>query len=503
LTYSQEKLNMREMHDQRAAIQPIKSKWKLSILEESDLRAIDESALIILEEVGVHMPLERALRIYADTGAKVDFSNQIVRIPHDLVKNNMAKAPRHYVLAGRDRPELDVHLDGKSGTYFNNGGTAANTIDFISHQKRRSCKDDVAKMARIVDYLSIISICWPIVSAADHLKSAMLHELDVCFNNTEKHVQTETVMGEMETKYAIEMASIIAGGRDRLRDRPVLSALICGVAPLGHDKGGLEAALGFAEAGVPIGYMSMPVMGTTAPASQAGTLACGLAEVLSGLVLVQLAHPGSPCYLSIIPAVIDPRSGDYVYSATSAQLANAASIQLAHYYGVPAFSGSSFGGSSYELNRWQVGKENVYLPLLEVMLGADMCFSMGIIGDDNLFHPARVIFDREVFQAVRTISQGIEVTKGTLLLDSVRRVGPRGHFLLENYTVENLLKLWSPSILFQKPTETAARYEDPARLAWEEINWIMEHHQVPELESSVRNELTRIIQAAEGEMGIL
>ena len=155
------------------------------------------------------------------------------------------------------------------------------------------------------------------------------------------------------------------------------------------------------------------------------------------------------------------------------------------------------------MNRWQVGKENVYLPLLEVMLGADMCFSMGIIGDDNLFHPARVIFDREIFQAVRTISQGIEVTKGTLLLDSVRRVGPRGHFLLENYTVENLLKLWSPSILFQKPTETAARYEDPARLAWEEINWIMEHHQVPELDSSVRNELTRIIQAAEGEMGIL
>jgi len=491
---------MREMEDRRASIQPIKSKLRLSILDDNDIRAIDETALKILDDVGVHMPLEKALKIYADAGAKVDFSNQIVRIPADLVKKSMAKAPRHFVLAGRDRPELDLKLDGQSGTYFNNGGSTASTIDFVTRQERRSCKDDVAKMAKIVDYLPIISLCWPIVSAADYLKSPMLHELDACFNNTEKHVETETAMGEIETKYAIEMASVIVGGRDRLRERPILSALICGVAPLGHDKGGLEATLGFAEGGIPIGYMSMPIMGTTTPASQAATLAMGLAEVLSGVGLAQLVNPGCPCYISIIPAVIDPRSGEYIYSSTSAQVANAASIQLAHYYGIPTFSGSSFGGSSYALNTWQVGRENVYLPLLEVMVGADMCFSMGVIGDDNLFHPARVIFDREVFQAVSIISQGLEVTKDTLLFDTIREVGPRGHFLTQRHTVDNLPKLWSPSILFKKSKEPGKRYEDPAKLAWEEIHWILENHQVPELDPKVRNELKRIIEAAEEEL---
>jgi trimethylamine--corrinoid protein Co-methyltransferase len=355
-------------------------------------------------------------------------------------------------------------------------------------------------MARVADYLSIISICWPIVSAADYMKAPVLHELDACFNNTEKHVQTETVMGEIQTRWAIEMASVIAGSRDRLRERPLLSALICGVAPLGHDKGGLEATLGFAEAGVPIGYMSMPTMGTTAPASQAGTLAIGLAEVLSGAVLAQLANPGCPCYISIIPAVIDPRTGEYIYSSTSAQVANAASTQLAHHYGIPSFSGSSFGGSSYDLNTWQVGRENVYLPLMAVMLGADMCFSMGVIGDDNLFHPARVIFDREVFQTVQMISQGMEVTNDTLLFDTIRQVGPRGHFLGQRHTANNLPKLWPPSILFQKSKEPGRRYADPAELAWEEIHWILKNHEVPELESKVKGELQRIIEAAETEL---
>ena len=78
------------MQEREASVQPIKSALKLKILDDSDIRAIDETALKILEEIGVYMPLERALKIYADAGAKVDFEHQIVKIPADLVK----KIPR-------------------------------------------------------------------------------------------------------------------------------------------------------------------------------------------------------------------------------------------------------------------------------------------------------------------------------------------------------------------------------------------------------------------------
>ncbi len=493
---------MRKMEDRKASIQPIKSRLKLKILDDTEIRAIDETALKILGEIGVYMPLEKVLRIYADSGATVDFKNQMVRIPADLVRKSMARAPRQYTLAGRDRSDLDLNLGDENGTYFNNGGCASSTVDFITRQRRPSCKDDLARMARIVDYLPMISFYWPNVSATDYLKSSTLHELDACFNNTEKHVQTETVMGEVQTRYAIDMASVIVGGSDRLKKRPIMSCLICAITPLAHETDGLEATLGFAEAGIPIGYMSMPTMGATAPASQAGALALGLAEALSGLVLVQLVNPGCPVYMSIVPAIVDPRSGDYFYSSSFSQAANAASIQLAHYYGIPIFSGASFGGSSYELNSWQVGRENVYLPLLEVMVGADMCCSMGLIEAVNLFHPPRVIFDREIFQAVDIISRGIEVTPDTLRFDTIREVGPRGHFLGQRHTATYLPKLWPQSVLFNRSKEPGKRYEDPVKLAWEEINWILDNHRVPELDPKVQAELKRLIEAAEEDLGI-
>jgi len=493
---------MRKMEDRVASIQPIKSKLRLKILDESDIRAIDETALKILGEIGVYMPLERALKTYAESGASVDFKSQRVRIPADLVKTSMGRAPKQYTLAARNRPDLDLKLGEQKATYFNNGGCASSTIDFVTHERRPSCKDDLAKMAKIVDYLPIFSFYWPIVSATEHLKSSTLHELDASFNHTEKHIQTETVQGEIQTRYAIEMASVIAGGRENLRKRPILSSLICGIAPLGHDKEALEAALGFAEAGIPVGFMSMPTMDATAPASQAGALAMGLAEVLSGLVLIQLVNPGCPVYMSIISAIVDPRSGEYRYSSSFAQVTNAASVQLAQYYGIPVYSGASFGGDAHELNTWQMGRENLYLPFMEVMVGADLCCSMGLIEAVNLFHPARVIFDREIFHAIQIISQGIEVNSQTLLFDTIRQVGPRGHFLGQRHTAEQLPKLSPSSILFQRSKTVGQRYEDPVKLAWEEIEWILQNHKFPELEPGVQRELKRIIKEAEWELGI-
>ena len=80
-------------------------------------------------------------------------------------------------------------------------------------------KNDVAKMARVSDYLSSMGFYWPIVSAQDYGATAPLHELDASFNNTVKHVQTPTVVDEISTRYAIEIAQIVAGDRATMRTR--------------------------------------------------------------------------------------------------------------------------------------------------------------------------------------------------------------------------------------------------------------------------------------------
>jgi trimethylamine:corrinoid methyltransferase-like protein len=64
---------MKKMVDRPASIQPMKSKLRLSIIDDDDIHNIDQAALTILEEIGIRMPSEKALKIMADAGAMVDF----------------------------------------------------------------------------------------------------------------------------------------------------------------------------------------------------------------------------------------------------------------------------------------------------------------------------------------------------------------------------------------------------------------------------------------------
>ena len=126
--------------------------------------------------MGVHCPSEKALNIYSEHGGLVDRSQQVVRLPGEVVMEAMSHAPRFYTMGARI-PSFDLRLDGKS-LYCATDGCGVETIDFVTRQRRRSKKEDVASMARVSDYLSALSFYWPIVSAQDYPETAPLHELD-------------------------------------------------------------------------------------------------------------------------------------------------------------------------------------------------------------------------------------------------------------------------------------------------------------------------------------
>ncbi len=488
---------MIELTERKASIQPVKSKLSVSVLDDEEISKINQTALSILEEVGIVMPSEKALKIFADAGADVDFNKKLVRIPSHLVTDSLKKAPRRYTLCGR-RPELDADIGGDDGTHFYCSGEAPKIVDLETGERRHSIKSDVGNMAKIADYLPIVSLVWPTVSAHDKGVTAPIHGVEACFNNTEKHLQTESVMDAISAKYAIEMASVIAGGRDKLRERPIFSLLLCAIAPLAQDRGGIEAALAFAEAGLAVGIMSMPTLGLTGPPYSAGSLATGLAEVLSGCVLTQIAYPGTPNFVSIIPSIVDPRTAEYFMGSSVAQITSAAAVQLAHSNGLPITSCKSFGGSAYKLNSWQAGIENLYGHLLAVMAGADMSFGpSGMIEAVSLLDMRRILFDREILQAIDTVTNGIEVNDDTLAFDMIREIGPRGMFLAQRRTANELPKLWPPSILFEKSQLPEERYRDPVEVAHEAIEWILENHHPAPLPDDVRQELRRIVAAAD------
>lgn len=85
-----------------ATIRPIRPAARLRLLGDEALNTFKAATLRILAGTGVHCPSDRALAIYAEHGAQVDFDSKIVKIPAHVVQEHMAHAPREYTLGARN-----------------------------------------------------------------------------------------------------------------------------------------------------------------------------------------------------------------------------------------------------------------------------------------------------------------------------------------------------------------------------------------------------------------
>jgi trimethylamine--corrinoid protein Co-methyltransferase len=482
------------MYSATPKLRPIVPKYHLRILSDEQMGQLKSATLEILEEVGIHCPSEQARAIYTAHGAHVDPASMIVKFPPEVILEAMSHAPRYYTMGARSKA-FDLVLDG-TAMYVATDGSGTETIDFQTGQRRPSVKDDVAMMARVADYLSCISFYWPIVSASDYLTTAPLHELDASFNNTVKHVQTETVMEERPGRYAVEMASVVAGDDTTMRRRPPLSLLVCTIAPLAQDIGGMESALVFAEAGLPVGFMSMATAGSTAPATVAGTLAVGDAEMVAAMALIQMAFPGAPVYHSMMPGIMHPRTGAFLGSAWEASLFYSVGVELAHMWGVPALAGI---GTEAGTSGWESAEGIASSMLLCALCGAETASGLGLRETCTLLTPESLVLDADIYHTVRVEAAGLDTGQEELALDVIKAVGPRGHFLGQRHTRQHMRKLEFSGLTAQ--LDDGGGYRDPIDVAREKTEWILQNHYPEPLSEVQQRELKRILQAADRELG--
>jgi trimethylamine--corrinoid protein Co-methyltransferase len=446
--------------------------------------------LSILDEVGIHFPSSKALDIFADHGARVDREAGVVRIQPDLVTRAMSSAPRTFVLAGRE-PRFDLLLDG-SCSYLSTDGTGVHVIDPNTRQIRGSCKADVALMARVCDALPLVSFYWPMVSARDYGQTASLHQCHAGLTSTLKHVRGGTTMHPQLAQYVVEMATVVAGSDDAREQRPPICANICTISPLGHDREGIESALIYAQAGIPISFMAMPTMGSTAPADPLGALVQGDAEVISAMVLMQLAYPGTPVFHAVFTSLMNPRTGGYISEVPTASYIMAK--QLAHGWSVPCLGGARVSGDAPEIG-WQSGFEVGLGAVMTAIAGGEICGLMGLVNSAMKLYPEEVVLDHDAYFHVYEILNSKNLSELDPSLDVIKAVKQGGHFLAQKHTREHVRGFHISRVRDQKGPDNQPR---AARQAALEIFKQIEatHHPQP-LPEEVLTELDRILAAAE------
>jgi trimethylamine--corrinoid protein Co-methyltransferase len=471
---------------------PFPLPFKRSLLTTAQLQTLKEGTLRLLDEVGVHFPSLRALEILDGHGARVDWDKEIVRIPPDLVQKAMSTAPRSFVLGGREE-RFDLVLDG-SCSYLATDGTGVHMVDVQTREIRPSRKEDVALMARVCDALPLVGFFWPPVSAQDCGITAPLHQCHAGLTNTLKHVRGGMTVLPQFAPYVVEMATVVAGSEEVRRQRPPICANFCTIAPLAQDGHSIDVALAYAEAGIPISFMAMPTMGSTAPATPLGALVVGDAEVISAMVLIQLAYPGAPVFHSILTSLMDPRTGGYIGEVPVPVTMMA--VQLAHAWNVPSLGGGGLASDAPDIG-WQSGMEAGLGAAMIPLSGGEICGFLGLVGGSMILYPEQIILDYEICQNAYDLLHGFEFDEADMALEVIAAVGPHSHFLRQKHTRKHIRDFRLSRLLRQKASD--GNWREPREVALEEFKRLAETHHPRPLSKEVLSELDHILAAADRE----
>ena len=304
-------------------------------LNEKNIAKIHETALQILDEVGVKVALEEALQICRKHGAKVD--GEIVRIPPPVVEKALHLVPHQFVMAGREEKN-DLFMEDRR-VYLGTGGAALTVVDLETGEAKPGTLQDIARIAKLVDALDNVHFYLRPCVPQDIPKETMdVNQFYAGLANTTKNVMA-SAQSVRSARDVIEMARMIAGGEESLVKRPFISFVTSWmISPLHFATETTRILLEVSRNRIPVALSAAPMAGSTSPVTLAGSLAQVHAEQLSGICLTQLVHPGAPVLYGAIPSMADFRSMSYVGGGIEFGLMNAAISQMAQSIHVPNYN---------------------------------------------------------------------------------------------------------------------------------------------------------------------
>jgi trimethylamine--corrinoid protein Co-methyltransferase len=407
----------------------------MQFLTDVQIEAIDQTGRRILDRVGIKIMDPDLCRRLKKAGNTVDEASGVVRLNPGWLDDHLARAPRRFTLCGREQRH-DLRM-GAGSVYFGSGGRVFQIHDITEGRTRSTMLRDVAHTAALVDALEHIRF-YIIACQAHDLAPEHYHLNDFfqAFSHTAKHV-----MGGVDNlagmRQMFELACAIAGGPDKLRERPFVSVITNAISPLIVDAETLRIMAFGAQNGIPLAFAPAPISGATAPASLAGTLAQLHAEALAGVALIQFFASGAPVLYGAVASTMDLRTMDLAMGSVESAMINTASVALAHRYQLPIYA--TAGLSDAKITDIQAGFEKGVSNLLLGRAGADFIhLAAGMLDSGNAIAFEQYVIDNELLGMIERILQGIAVNDATLGMEAISQVGPGGNYVMADHTVEHM-----------------------------------------------------------------
>lgn len=392
-----------------------------------NVKKIHKYSLDILEQVGVRFECEEALEVLAANGCRIE--EQTAFFPRELVERTIKTVPDHFVLKHKDN-EVQI---GKTG-------------DVVRFPWGLSVyKNDNNEVTPMSD-AEIIRL-FKLADTSDALSAHInfnLYETDNWTDEQKKFANMAVslryankptfVSGEFHTKEefckCIDIIKQFNGMELDKEDEYVTILRMNPLSPLTYDRLGIQFLLAACEKHQPLMLAPCAMPSLTAPPSVVGTIAMNNAETLGGIVLAQLMSPGLPILYGNTSSATDLRTVLLTIGAAETALMTHMTVALGRYYNFPTRTGGALSDSKDA--DYQAGAESTLMLNATLQARPDFSFHIcGMMGSFNVVSEEKFILDEENYHIVERMHKGVDFSDEAFNFDMIKKVGPRGTYLLE------------------------------------------------------------------------
>jgi trimethylamine---corrinoid protein Co-methyltransferase len=408
-----------------AAPQPRLRFAPVDIVSRDELESIHQAALTVLREIGIDILHDEAKTILGNAGADVDPRSNRVRFDPALVESQIGLAPKSFTLHARN-PERNV-IVGDGYVAFCSVASTPNAFDRDGGRRPGNHRDyqNFLRLGQTFDSIHVWG-GYPVEPADLHPSIRHLDALFDMLTLSDKPIHAYS-LGRERIRDGIEMARLARGiDQETLEREPSLFTIINSSSPLRLDTPMLEGVIQMARRNQIVVLTPFTLAGAMAPVTLAGALAQQHAEALAGLVVAQLARPGSPFVYGGFTSNVDMKSGAPAFGTPEYMKTAIVGGQLARRLGLPYRSSNANAANSLDA---QAAYESVFSLWGAIMGGVNfLMHGAGWMEGGLQASFEKMALDADLLAMVADFLRPLRVDPEELALEAMREVGPGGHF---------------------------------------------------------------------------
>lgn len=406
----------------------------LWLLAPSLISQIVAEATHVLDEIGIEAQDADLVDLLVGGGARVDSTGGRVHLQQSMIETALEQVPSEFSLY--DVGGKRTHDFGSGRVHFTPGSAAINILDSDGQTQRKPNTADYVRYLKVVSGLDRVdaqSTAFIPADVPDAVSDS--YRLFLALLYCEKPVVTGAFSAEaFELMHRFQVA--VRGGEEELQARPLTIFTCCPTTPLRWTDVGARNLHDCARARNPVEIVPVPMSGFVAPVTLVGTLVQHTAEVLSGVVIAQLANPGTPLLFGGCPAIFDIRYETAPMGAIETMMLTCALSEIGHFLGMPT-QGYVALSDSKALDA-QAGLETGMGATLAALSGLDSISGPGILDFINCFSVEKLVIDHEICSMTDRLLAGVQPRDDFPTIPIIQELLAEKHLLIADHTRAHL-----------------------------------------------------------------